>query len=70
MVDAKVPEKLNRNYSLRGAGVQYFQYEGREALLEGGTRCGKSFAFMLKVRATATEYPGSRQIILRQTGSP
>ena len=61
------PETLNRNFTLRGPAAEYFQYEGREALLEGGTRCGKSWAFLVKAKMTADLYPGSRQLICRQT---
>ena len=60
-------ETLNRNFTLRGPAASYFQYEGREALLEGGTRCGKSFAFLIKAKMTADMHPGSRQLICRQT---
>ena len=61
------PEKINRNFTLRGPAAEYFQYAGREALLEGGTRCGKSFAFLIKAKTVADMHPGSRQLICRQT---
>lgn len=61
------PESLNRVYSLRGPGRDYFNFTGREALLEGGTRTAKTFSFLLKARHVAREYPGSRQLICRQT---
>lgn len=60
-------EKTNRDYALRGPAASYFLCDKREALLEGGTRCGKSFAWLIKAREVATQYPGSRQLIVRQT---
>jgi hypothetical protein len=68
VVEAVEPtERLNRDYLLRGPAADYFTYEGFEALLEGGTRCGKSFAFLIKAREIATQYPRSKQLICRQT---
>lgn len=68
MVDAvQTQERVNRVYTLRGPGVDYWNFTGGEALLEGGTRCGKSFAFLLKVRETANMCPGSKQLVCRQT---
>jgi hypothetical protein len=52
---------------LRGPAASFFQYRGREALCEGGTRCGKSWALLLKIDYTARTYPGSRQLVCRQT---
>jgi hypothetical protein len=60
-------ETINRNFTLRGPAAKYYQYEGLEALLEGGTRCGKSFAFLIKAKMVADLHPGSRQLICRQT---
>lgn len=48
-------------------GADYFMYEGREALCEGPTRSGKSLALLLKANEVARNYPGSRQLIARQT---
>jgi hypothetical protein len=64
---ADVPEQIQRNFLLKGPAAAFFQYEGREALLEGGTRCSKSWAFMIKAKQTADDCPNSRQLILRQT---
>ncbi len=61
------PEKINRNFTLRGPAANYFQCDAFETLLEGGTRCGKSFAFLIKAKTVADMHPGSRQLICRQT---
>lgn len=60
-------ETLNRVFRIRGPAADFFQYGGREALLEGGTRCGKSFGLLIKAKSVADNYPGSRQLICRQT---
>lgn len=64
---SEAPELVDRDFVLRGPAAEYFQYSGREALLEGGTRCGKSYAFLIKAAMTAELYPNSRQLICRQT---
>lgn len=61
------PETINRDFLLKGPSATYFQYPGLEALLEGGTRTGKSWAFLIKAKYVADTYPGSRQLICRQT---
>ena len=60
-------EHISRDFLLKGPAAFFYKYEGREALLEGGTRCGKSFAFLIKAKDVADTYPGSRQLIVRQT---
>ena len=67
MANPEAPEQVNRFYEVRGPAAEYILCDKREALLEGGTRCGKSFAFLLKAREMATAYPGVRQLICRQT---
>jgi len=62
-----VAEIIDRDFLIRGPAAAYFQYNGLEALLEGGTRCSKSWSFMIKAKATADAYPRSRQLIARQT---
>jgi len=60
-------EVVDRRRIVRGPAAQFVLFQGREALCEGGTRCGKSWALLLKVDMTAMAYPGSRQLICRQT---
>jgi hypothetical protein len=60
-------EIINRDFLLKGPASAFFVYEGREALLEGGTRTGKSWAFLIKAKYVADTYPNSRQLICRQT---
>lgn len=61
------PETIDRRRVLRGPAAQYLLYEGREALCEGPTRTGKSWGLLLKLDYTAVNYPGSRQLVARQT---
>lgn len=42
-------------------------YEGREALCEGPTRSAKSWSLLFKINYVARNYPGSRQLVCRQT---
>lgn len=60
-------ETIDRRFTLRGPSAHYFQYAGKEALLEGPARCGKSYALLIKAKTVADMYPGSRQLICRQT---
>jgi len=60
-------ERVERVFTLRGPAALYFACNSREVLLEGGTRTGKSWSFLIKAKYTADQYPGSRQIICRQT---
>jgi len=60
-------DRIDRDFKLRGPGAKYYLYKGMEALLEGGTRCGKSYALLIKAKDVADRYPGSKQLIVRQT---
>jgi phage terminase large subunit len=62
-----MPEIVNREKVVRGPAAAYILYEGRESLCEGPTRSAKSWALMLKANECARNFPGSRQIIARQT---
>jgi hypothetical protein len=61
------PDVIDRRRTVRGPGAAYVMYEGREALCEGPTRSAKSWSLLLKIDATARNYPGSRQLVCRQT---
>ena len=65
MVEQEVIER--RRLLKAGSPSDYFQCEKREVLCEGTTRSAKTFSVMLKVNNTARMYPGSRQVICRQT---
>lgn len=58
---------INRDFLLRGPAASFFTFEGREALLEGGTRTSKSWSILIKAKLCADMHPGSRQLICRQT---
>lgn len=58
---------IDRRRTVRGPGAAYFLYQGREALCEGPTRTGKSWALLLKADECARNFPSSRQLIVRQT---
>lgn len=58
---------VDRRRVLRGPAASFFQYQGREALCEGGTRCGKTWALLLKIDYVARTYPGARILVCRQT---
>ena len=60
-------EVINRQFVLKQTASEYMLYEGREALCEGPTRAAKSWALLLKMNECARNYPGSRQLMARQT---
>lgn len=60
-------EIVDQRRTLRGPAAHYVLYGGREALCEGPTRTGKTWALLLKISDTALNYPGSRQLVARQT---
>jgi len=60
-------ELIDRDFVLRGPAAKYYLDDAFEVLLEGGTRCGKSMAFLIKAMDTAQRHPRSRQLICRQT---
>lgn len=64
---ATAPETIDRRRVVRGPAADFILYEGREALCEGPTRSAKSWSLLFKIDVTARNYPGSRQLVVRQT---
>lgn len=60
-------EVVDRRRVLSRTAMDYLTYEGREALCEGPTRAAKSWSLMFKIDYVARNYPGSRQLVCRQT---
>jgi hypothetical protein len=58
---------VDRRRALRGPAAAFFQYQGREALCEGGTRCGKTWALLLKIDYLARAHANARILVCRQT---
>jgi len=60
-------DEVDRRFRLKGPAGEYFLYSGREALCEGPTRAAKSWALLIKMNEVARHFPGSRQLLVRQT---
>lgn len=56
-----------RDFTFRGAGLEIQTNVDPEVLLSGPAGTGKSLAILNRIHQDALRYPGSRQLILRQT---
>lgn len=66
--DGSQKEVVDRRRTLKaGSPAGYFQCGKREVLCDGTTRSAKTFSVMIKADFAARQYPGSRQLICRQT---
>lgn len=55
------------SFSLQGTAAKLMTNSDREVLLDSGAGTGKTYSWMTKAHVTATQNPGSIQIISRQT---
>lgn len=60
-------DRIERNLTLQGTGVEMFRCEALECLCDSGAGTGKTFSLLLKANWTARAYPRSRQLFLRKT---
>lgn len=60
-------EVIDRRLTAYGAAAEYMMCEDREVVLDSGARTGKSFSAMWKSHLCAENYPGSRQLWMRET---
>lgn len=67
MTEEVQSETINRDFLLKGTGAELFNCTAKEVLLDGGARCGKTFSWMVKMKYVADTYPGSQQLVVRQT---
>jgi hypothetical protein len=68
VTEVAAQEVIDRRRLLKaGSPSEYFQSSAREVLCDGTTRSAKTWTILLKANAIARAYPGSRQLICRQT---